>query len=156
MVTTSYCRVLLVLGLLALLSSCSATKGPVGFWSEHRSDAALQPHGPWRAYYPGPPRRLATRERFRHGRVVGRSRFYDSSGTLERTEKHAKAPAGVLSITYFYPNGRVLRTGQARIVAEPDGAHFYWFGEWPVYSAAGKLVKIEYYETGKLFSVKNI
>jgi antitoxin component YwqK of YwqJK toxin-antitoxin module len=141
---------LLLLNFVAALSGCSATKGPVGFWSEHRYDAQLRPHGPWRAYYPGPPQKLASREHFRHGRFVGSSRFYTPEGTLERQEKYLRRSYGLSRISYYHPNGRVLRTGQARIVAEPDGAHFYWFGEWQVFSVAGQLEKVEFYENGKL------
>jgi hypothetical protein len=144
---------LFLLVLSGALSSCAAS-GPVGFWSEHRYDRQLHPQGPWRGYYPGPPRRLASRERFQHGRAVGRARFYNSAGTLEREEIHARAPEELMRITYFHPNGRPWRTGQARMVAEPDGTHFYWFGEWSVYSEKGQPVKVEYYEAGKLVAVK--
>ncbi|MBC6700081.1 toxin-antitoxin system YwqK family antitoxin [Hymenobacter puniceus] len=129
-------------------------KGPIGFWSEHRYDHALQPHGPWRSYYPEPTGQMASRERFRHGRIVGTSRFYSPNGTLERQEVYARTSPGLMRITYFHPSGRIWRTGQARIVAEPDGSHFYWFGEWPVYSATGRAEKMEYYEAGKLLRVK--
>ncbi|RYU78724.1 toxin-antitoxin system YwqK family antitoxin [Hymenobacter persicinus] len=145
----------LLLLFMLVLSSCTTSRGPVGFWSEHRYDQKLRPHGPWRAYYPGPPRRLATRERFRHGRAVGKARFYGPTGTLERTEQHFRDSAGLLAITYFHPNGRVWRRGRARIVAEPDGAHFYWFGPWPVYSTAGELRKTEFYEAGNLVRAVN-
>ncbi|AII51930.1 toxin-antitoxin system YwqK family antitoxin [Hymenobacter sp. APR13] len=129
-------------------------KGPVGFWSDHRYDRDLRPHGPWRTYYPASVRQVAGRERYRHGRLVGTSRFYGANGVLERKEVYVRAAAGLMRITYYHPNGRIWRTGQARIVAEPDGSHFYWFGDWPVYSAAGKAEKLEHYEAGKLVSVR--
>lgn len=129
-------------------------KGPVGFWSDHRYDHDLRPHGPWRTYYPASARQVAGRERYWHGRVVGTSRFYSADGVLERKEVYARPADGLMRITYYHPNGRIWRTGQARIVAEPDGSHFYWFGDWPVYSAAGRAEKLEHYEMGKLVRVK--
>lgn len=145
-------RVILCLLAAASLCSCSATKGPIGFWSEHRYDAELRPHGPWRQHYPGPPPQVSVRQRYRHGRAAGRWRFYAPDGTQERTEQYIKK--GPIRITYFHANGNVLRKGQATVVQEPAGFHFFWFGEWPKYSADGQLLEIELYENGVLVGVK--
>ncbi len=133
------------------LTSCVGLQhGPIGFWSRNRYHRATQErHGPWREYFDNEERHLANRGRYRQGLPVGRWHTYSPSGAREHTEQFHRTPYGLVTIAYYHPNGRVAKRGQARYRAEPTGAHFFWFGEWQRFDAAGKLLPSEWYDNGR-------
>ena len=141
---------LYVIVLVALLSACSTAKrGPIGFWSQKRYDKQLRQHGPWPTYYDDANRQPMALGRYRHGRYVGRWRYYAPTGEIERKERYAREPYGLISITE-YQAGKKKRQGQARILDEPDGVHFFWFGDWKVFDTQGQQTAVEHYDRGKL------
>ncbi|MEJ7665912.1 MAG: hypothetical protein WKG07_43545 [Hymenobacter sp.] len=117
-----------------------------------RLDHHGQRQGRTRTYYDEAHTQLLTKGRYRHGQAVGRWRYYAQAGEPQRQERHRRH--GLSDITYYYPAGRVARRGRARTVDEPQGAHFYWFGEWQFYSPAGALDSVQMYEVGKRISTK--
>ncbi|WP_324673891.1 hypothetical protein [Hymenobacter sp. GOD-10R] len=134
------------------LGACAAVKrhGPIGFWSEQRYDKQLRQHGPWPAYYDAKNSRYLARGRYQHGLYAGRWRYYGPTGVVERMERFARRPYGLISVTEYHPNGHKWRSGQARIVDEGDKIHFYWFGTWKVFSPNGQYIGVEQYERGVL------
>jgi len=150
-----YSRLLIVSGWL-LLVACSTTHGPIGFWSRNRTDKQGERQGPWRTYHDADNQQVATAVRFRHGRQVGRISYYTTAGVLIEREWLKRRPSGFVRIRYYHPNGKTLRKGQARYVNEPDGPHFYWFGDWTLYDTAGRLVRMETYKSGKLIQTVNL
>ena len=144
-------RILLLSLLCALAIACASPRpasGPRGFWHANRVDRHGDPQGRWKVYSDDANTQLSTRGRYRHGRPVGRWRYYTATGSLVRRERYRRH--GLSELTYYYPSGQVARRGQARVADEPDGLHFYWFGQWQSYSEAGALQKIETYANGKL------
>ncbi|TGE09283.1 hypothetical protein EU556_00150 [Hymenobacter fodinae] len=130
-----------------LVASCTSL--PVGH-ARNRYDAKGQRHGYWQEYFDAAEMHVANRGRYRHGRPVGLWRYYTPAQQLERKERYLRIPAGQLSITYYHPNGQIARQGRAQYVLRPDGAQFYWFGEWKRYSAIGRAEASEYYVNGQL------
>lgn len=144
-------RYLLPFALGVLLSACSTAKrGPIGFWSRQRYDQQLLRHGPWPMYYDTARQQPQARGRFRHGQYAGRWRYYGPTGALERTEKFVRQPYGLITVTVYDPSGRKRRLGQARLVDEPDGLHFFWFGDWQVFDTQGRQTAVEHYDQGVL------
>jgi antitoxin component YwqK of YwqJK toxin-antitoxin module len=136
---------------VALLASCSTAKhGPIGFWSQKRYDKQLRQHGPWPTYYDDAERHPMALGRYRHGRYAGRWRYYAPNGEIERKERFARQPYGLISITEYQDGGKKKRQGQARILDEPDGIHFFWFGDWKVFDTQGHQVAVEHYDRGHL------
>lgn len=117
------------------------------FWQANRYDRQHEQHGCWRTYYDSLNLRPFTRGRYHHGRAVGRWRYYAPTGALDRTERHHRG--GLSTLTYYHPNGQVARRGQARVVEEPTGLHFFWFGPWLSFDEQGVPLKTEYYENGR-------
>jgi len=145
---------LLLLSLLA--TACASTHapgtartGPRGFWRANRLDRQGDRQGRWRSYFDEANTQLQTRGHYRHGQPVGRWRYYSATGLLERRECYLGRDGRSL-LTYYHPNGRVARRGQARVADEPDGAHFYWFGEWQQFTEAGALDSVKTYNKGQL------
>jgi antitoxin component YwqK of YwqJK toxin-antitoxin module len=128
--------------LLALATACASTKPTAG-----RTDRQGDRHGRYRTYYDAAHTQLFTRGRYRHGQAVGRWRYYAPTGTLQHKERYRRH--GLSDIAYYYPGGRVAKQGRARLADEPDGLHFYWFGDWNYYSPAGTLDSVQTYELGK-------
>ncbi|MGI4740186.1 MAG: toxin-antitoxin system YwqK family antitoxin [Janthinobacterium lividum] len=150
-------RFFVVAGLVLLATACSPrlSSGPWGFWHTNRVDRHGDPQGRWRVYSDDANSQLSTRGRYRHGRPVGRWRYYAPvGGALLRQERYHRH--GLSDIIYYHPNGQVARTGHARIVDEPGGLHFYWYGEWLSYSDAGVLQKIETYQDGKRVTTSTV
>lgn len=142
--------------ILLLLTGCSKqlVSGPRGFWKSNRFDRLGNQTGRWNVYYDSACIRPFTKGCYRHGTAVKCWRYYNPLGVLEREEHYHKK--GRSELTYYYPNGKVARKGQARMVNEPDGMHFYWFGKWPVYYLQGGLQKVEIYSEGKLVSTRAV
>ena len=133
---------LLLLALLAsLVTSCAGGR------AAEPLDRHVQRHGRWTTYYDDARTQLFTQGRYRHGQPVGRWRYYANTGRLQRRERYRRH--GFSDITYYYPDGQVARQGRARVVEEPNGPHFYWFGEWKYYAAAGTLDSVQTYQLGK-------
>ncbi|QIL76455.1 hypothetical protein [Hymenobacter sp. HDW8] len=146
------------------LSSCASSAStatsrnrlPIGFWSLNEYDRTGERHGRWNAYYDEQYQKIGTKGRFKHGQPVGRWRYYSLAGQLERQEVYLRRPAGRQLITYYHPNGRVAKRGQAQFETDATDAHFYWLGDWTSYSPTGQPEKIETYNTGKLQSVRKL
>ena len=136
---------LLLLLLSALVAACAGSRP-----TAERLDRQGQRHGRNATYYDGARTQLASRGRYRHGRPVGRWRYFAQAGELQRQERHRRH--GFSDIAYYYPTGRVFKYGRARIADEPDGLHFYWFGPWHYYSPAGALDSVQQYQLGKRIS----
>ncbi|TDN38393.1 hypothetical protein E4631_03160 [Hymenobacter sp. UV11] len=130
----------------ALATACTSARP-----AEHL-DRQGQRQGRTRTYYDDARTQLFTQGRYRHGRPVGRWRYYAQAGELQRQERYRRR--GFSNIAYYYPSGRVARRGQARTVDEPRGAHFYWLGEWRFYSPAGSLDSVQVYDVGKRTATK--
>ena len=151
---------ILLLALLSVVATACATSsprvanGPRGFWHANRLDRHGDPQGRWHVYYDSAQARPLTRGRYRHGRAVGRWRYYAPVGGLVRQERYHRH--GFSDITYYHANGLVARRGQARVADEPDGLHFYWFGEWLSYSDTGTLQKVEIYQSGRLVATRRV
>lgn len=152
-----FMRVLLFILLSGLATACAPrlASGPRGFWHLNRVDRHGDPQGRWKVYSDDANSQLSTRGRYRHGRPVGHWRYYAPvGGALVREERYHRH--GLSDITYYHPNGQVARRGHARVVDEPSGMHFYWYGEWLSYSDAGVLQKIETYQNGRLVTTSPV
>ncbi|MDJ0366432.1 hypothetical protein QMK33_14835 [Hymenobacter sp. H14-R3] len=137
---------LLIIILASTVAACAAAR------SAERLDRQGQRQGRHLAYYDDARTQLLTRGRYRHGRPVGRWRYYALAGELQRQERYRRH--GFSDIAYYYPGGQVARQGRARVVDEPSGAHFFWLGEWQHYSPAGTLDSVQLYELGKHVSTR--
>lgn len=144
-------RFILIGGVAGALGSCtSLKKGPIGFWSRNRFDAGNeQRHGPWREYFDAAEQHIAHKGRYRHGAPVGRWRSFNPGGQMEHTERFHRRPQGLVTLTYYYPNGQIEKIGQARYQVEPTGARFFWFGEWRQFSSTGMPLPSEWYQNGE-------
>lgn len=139
-------RILLLSLLLALATACASTQ-PAGR-TDHQGDR----QGRYRTYYDAARSQLFTRGRYRHGRPVGRWRYYAQAGEMQHQERYRRH--GLSDIVYYYPSGQVFKQGHARLADEPDGLHFYWFGDWNYYSPAGALDSVQVYNLGKRTSTR--
>lgn len=143
-----------LLSVLAAACTPRLTHGPRGFWHTNRLDRRGDPIGRWNVYYDEAQTKPLTQGRYRHGRPTGRWRYYAPTGALARQERYHRH--GLSDLTYYHPNGQVARQGQARVADEPDGLHFYWFGEWLSYSETGVLQKVEIYQNGRLVDTRRV
>lgn len=137
--------------LLALLATaCSphlqATTSRRSLWPHNRTDRAGDRQGLWITYHDSANTRPQIRGRYRHSWPVGRFRHYAYAGYLERYERFRRR---YIDITDYHPNGQVWYRGRARLVREPSGLHYYWYGDWVVYAPDGKMAKIETYDHGQ-------
>jgi len=142
-------RLLLFCLLLALATACASTQLATG-----RTDRQGDRQGRYRTYYDDARTQPFIRGRYRHGQPVGRWRYYAQAGELQHKERYRRH--GLSHITYYYPSGQVAKQGHARLADEPDGLHFYWFGDWNYYSPAGALDSVQVYTLGKRTSTRRL
>jgi antitoxin component YwqK of YwqJK toxin-antitoxin module len=142
--------------LAGLAAGCAPrlSSSPHGFWQANRLDRHGDPVGRWNLYYDDAHAKPLTQGHYRRGQARGRWRYFAPTGGVVRQEYYRAH--GLSDITYYHTNGQVARQGQARVVTEPDGLHFYWFGDWLNYSEAGVLQKIETYQNGHLVVTRRV
>ncbi len=106
-----------------------------------------QRDGKWCTYYDQSKGIKDKVGKYKHGEQVGKWKYYTHEGILYKEERYNLRKHRIH--TKIYKNGKLLKTGKARIVDEPDGIHYYWYGEWKYYNENGKLEKIIIYDNGK-------
>lgn len=85
--------------------------------------------------------------KFKNGKSVGKSYYYNNYGILDRTEINRFKK---LKTSFYHSNGVLRLKGKAKLKNEPDRIHYYFYGKWKAYDETGKLVKYYFYENGKL------
>lgn len=121
-----------------LLSACAT----------NRLDRQGERTGRWRTHYDDAHRQPQASGRYRHDQPRGHWRYYSQAGQLEREERFR--PNGTSYLTYYYPSGRVWRRGLSRLADNGRTLHYYWTGDWLIYSESGTLQQVETYALGKL------
>lgn len=104
--------------------------------------------GRWRTSYDAASTQPQATGRYHHNQPVGRWRYYAQAGPLEREERFRRG--GYSRLTYYYPTGRVWRRGRTRLADDGPALHYYWTGDWLIYSPEGRLQHIDTYERGRL------
>lgn len=115
----------------------------------NKFDDKLQRHGRWEFYSDDANTKITSKGKFKHGDPIKIWLYYRADGSLEKKEKTTFFKKKIKT-TFYHPNGKVYRKGKAKMVDEPDGVHYYWYGKWKYYDDNGKPTKIETYIMGKL------
>ncbi|MCC6371405.1 MAG: hypothetical protein IT236_10405 [Bacteroidia bacterium] len=113
----------------------------------NRLDKNGQRTGKWVSYQDSAKTIKAFEGRFRNGYGVGKSRWYNNEGQVERKEI---SRFGKLRTTTYHPNGKIRSKGQARLENLSDRIHYYYYGRWKYYNEEGQLVKYTYFEKGQM------
>ncbi|HEY4650643.1 MAG TPA: hypothetical protein VIG72_04470 [Pontibacter sp.] len=114
----------------------------------NKFDKNQEYHGRWKIYEDDT-RVLRRNGRFRHGEEVGTWRYYYPGGTLYMVEKY-KRNSPTIQVTRYHENGKLAKTGIARIYRDKTMAHYYWDGDWQVYDEQGNFTHTETYQKGNL------
>ncbi len=101
--------------------------------------------GKWVTYLDEDKKVKSFEGKFRNGKPVGKSYFYNNAGVLDRTEVSRFRK---LKTRFYYPNGVVKLQGQARMENLPDRIHYYFYGKWKAYNDSGALIRYDFYEKG--------
>ncbi|WP_276495936.1 hypothetical protein [Pontibacter litorisediminis] len=120
------------------------------FWKTNRYDKQDRQHGRWKLYL-GDDETLIRNGRFRHGVEAGKWKYYYPNGTLYMLEKYNRRD-NIIHVQKFHENGKLARSGQARMIRSTFKDHYFWFGEWQVFGEDGKFSHTETYESGHLVS----
>ena len=139
---------LIVLLLMPLLAAASPGEKRAGLFRINRFDKEGQFHGKWKVYI-NDGKTLVRKGRFRHGKEVGKWRYYTQDGQRLMEEKY-KRSRNYIQVWRYHENGRLARTGQARMIDSGNILRYFWFGEWKVYDSNGAFSHTEFYDQGKL------
>ncbi|WP_461490271.1 toxin-antitoxin system YwqK family antitoxin [Pontibacter sp. HJ8] len=123
-------------------------------WPFHinRFDKEGRFHGRWKLY-DAEQTILIRNGRFRHGKEVGKWRYYYPDGKLRKVEYHTNKSAGFL-IRFYHDNGQLEKEGMAQVVETEREIRYFWYGTWQVYDRQGQFSHTEYYEKGKEIKLK--
>lgn len=105
--------------------------------------------GKWITYLDDDKKIKSFEGRFRNGKPVGKSYFYNHEGVLDRREISRFKK---LKTTFYYPSGVVKLRGQARLENLPDRIHYYFYGKWEAYNDSGVLIRYDFYDKGTFVS----
>ncbi len=146
---------ILCLSLLILLSfGASGDNGTkekdkkhfLGLFGSNKFDKQGCYHGRWKVYVNDV---LVRNGRFKHGKEVGKWRYYHMNGNLMMEERY-KRKLNHIPVKRYHENGNLARIGQARKIESGNIIKYFWFGEWQVYNSTGQFSHTEYYENGNL------
>lgn len=115
----------------------------------NKLDRKKRRHGQWEFYWDDSNSVVASKGKFKHGLQVKEWYYYSQDGKLERTEKQTLLGKRLKTVMY-HPNGKVWKTGMARIVMTKEYVDYYWYGDWKCYDEYGNFEKVEHYKEGKL------
>jgi hypothetical protein len=101
--------------------------------------------GKWVTYIDDDKKLKSFEGKFRNGKPVGKSYFYNNNGILDRTEVSRFRK---LKTRFYYPNGVLKLSGQAKMENLPDRIHYYFYGKWKAYNDSGVLTRYDFYEKG--------
>lgn len=106
-------------------------------------------HGLWKVYLDDDKQKLIRKGRFKHGKEVGTWRYYYPSGGLYMKEKY-KPNSPVIQVWRYHENGKLAKSGMAKLYRTDTMAHYYWEGDWQVFDEQGNLSHTETYLKGNL------
>ncbi|WP_187260854.1 toxin-antitoxin system YwqK family antitoxin [Pontibacter beigongshangensis] len=113
------------------------------FFRINRFDKEGRFHGRWKVHHEEEGY-LIRKGRFRHGREVGKWKYFYPDGTTFMEEKW-KRGKGEIRVKRYYENGELKRKGKARLDTAGEQVRFYWFGDWKVYNEQGQYTHTEKY-----------
>lgn len=105
-------------------------------------------HGRWKIYINND-KDLIRNGRFKHGKEAGTWRYYYPEGGLYIKEKY-KRNSPVVLVWRYHKNGKLAKSGTARIYRDETMAHYYWEGVWQVYDEQGNFTHTVTYVKGNL------
>lgn len=120
----------------------------------NRFDKEGRYHGRWKLYLgEGKDKVLIRNGRFKHGKEVGKWRYYYPSGSLYIYEEH-KRWENTFLMKRYYENGNLMKEGQAIMINNGKSVEYFWYGEWKVYDDQGNYIYTEVYKDGNLIARK--
>lgn len=118
----------------------------------NRFDKEGKYHGRWKVYLGEGKNKVLIRDgRFKHGKEVGKWRYYYPSGSLYIYEEHNRWENTFLMKRY-YENGNLMKEGHAIMINNGKSVAYFWYGEWKVYDEQGNYTHTEIYKDGNLIA----
>jgi antitoxin component YwqK of YwqJK toxin-antitoxin module len=114
---------------------------------DKRFDRKNRKHGEWEFYHDGNTARLASKGTFRHGYQVKTWTYYDTLGNLQKIERKLFLRPRI-ETTIYHANGKVKKTGYARVKKTRKYLDYYWVGKWKSYDENGNYLLTEVYKKG--------
>ncbi|WP_415326488.1 hypothetical protein [Chryseobacterium sp. MMS23-Vi53] len=109
--------------------------------------------GKWREEYSADDGILIAIGRYRKGEKVGTWKTYFEDKLYEKN----KIRKDVTKIKRYFPDGKLMESGQSRLDISKSERHWYYIGDWKYYSKEGRLLyKKTYYLNQKTDSISYI
>ncbi|WP_428223796.1 hypothetical protein [Flavobacterium sp.] len=86
-----------------------------------------------------------TKEYYRRGVPIRTWKVY-LDGKLTKKEKYRNDSTSI--VTEYYPNGKIMKSGGAKIQYSKKEIHWFYSGPWKYFDEKGKLFCIKHYENG--------
>ncbi|MBA9077508.1 toxin-antitoxin system YwqK family antitoxin [Rufibacter quisquiliarum] len=136
--------VLVVSSLLIL----SPAEGQVWPWKWNQDNKEGYRQGRWREFYSHKPEQLMYKGRYKRGQAKGRWKTYTETGKLERLEFFEPKKKRIRTI-FYYPNGKIEKTGMAYLFEEKNLLKYQWHGDWQYYDSTGTWLGWKTFTRGK-------
>lgn len=112
-------------------------------------DEKKRRHGYWEFYWDDANTKILCAGTFKHGKQIDKWTYYSQGGTIEKEEINTFFGKRIKT-TMYHPNGKIWKTGLAKVKTDKDYVNYYWVGKWKVYTSDGNFEKNEVYRKGKL------
>jgi antitoxin component YwqK of YwqJK toxin-antitoxin module len=97
-----------------------------------------QKDGKWITYHDTTHTQIELEGRYKNGTQRGKWSYYAKEGYLEKEEFYKRKK---VKVRFYYPDGKVRKRGDAKLVLTDTMYRFYFKGEWKCYNKKGELEK---------------
>lgn len=102
-------------------------------------------NGKWREEYSADEGTLIAIGKYKKGEKVG---IWKTLLDQKMYQKD-KIKRNIIKTKKYFPNGKVMETGQSKLDISTTQRHWYYFGDWKYYNNEGKLLYMKSYHQGK-------
>ncbi|WP_294278086.1 hypothetical protein [uncultured Chryseobacterium sp.] len=101
-------------------------------------------HGKWKEEYSADEGTLVAIGKYRNGEKTGTWKTFLGNKLYEKN----KIRKDVTKTKRYYPNGKLMESGQSKLEVSDRERHWFYFGPWKYYTQEGRLSYIKIYKKG--------
>lgn len=80
--------------------------------------------------------------RYRKGNEVGTWKHYRKGILVKKEKYHTNSSR----LTFYYPNGKIMKKGHTQLDQNEKEDHWYYIGDWYFYNEMGQLDSVKAYK----------
>lgn len=134
-------KISLILLIVLLLASCNTKMNQ---YIKDEKNVSKR-HGKWKEKYSSDEGTLIAVGKYKNGEKAGIWKTILNNQLFQKD----RIRKNITKTKMYYPNGKLMQSGQSKMDVSKNERHWYYFGDWKFYDEKGNLRFIKKYEDGK-------